>query len=180
MGEADKGLQLLHGKPMISHALTRLAPQVGIMMINANRNIAAYEAFGVPVHPDEVQDFSGPLSGLQAALKYCSTSYLVMSPCDTPFLPLDLVAALGEGLAAHDADLAVAVTGTSNEKMSQPVFCLLKVSLLDNLNLYLAGGGRKAKAWQDTLRVAEVYFADESAFENINTPADLQKFNAIR
>ncbi len=180
MGEADKGLQLLHGKPLVSHVLARLAPQVGAVMINANRNIVAYEAFGVPVLPDEVQDFSGPLAGIQVALRHCSTRYLATSPCDTPFMPIDLVAALGEGLTAHDADIAVAVTGTCDQKMSHPVFCLLEVSLLENLNRYIAGGGRKVKAWQETLKVAEVHFAHEPAFENINTPADLQKFNAFR
>ncbi|OGB23445.1 MAG: molybdenum cofactor guanylyltransferase [Burkholderiales bacterium RIFCSPLOWO2_02_FULL_57_36] len=177
MGEADKGLQLLRGIPMALHAITRLAPQVSTLTISANRNVAAYEAFGVPVRPDEVGNFAGPLAGLQTALSYCSTEYLVTAPCDSPFLPLDLVAALGNGLSMQNADLAFAVTGINDMEQIHPVFCLLRTALLPDLNRYIGAGGRKITAWHASLCAAKVHFSNEDAFQNINTLEDLRKFD---
>lgn len=178
MGNVDKGLQPFRGAPMAMHVLLRLAPQVSNLMINANQNLAPYESFGVPVWPDELQGFAGPLAGLQTALGHCETDYLVTVPCDSPFLPIDLVARLAEALAAHDADLAVAVTGEGNTRQSHPVFCLLKTSLLPHLTLYLQNGGRKIDAWYASLNVTEVVFQDDTEFRNINTLEDLRKFDA--
>lgn len=176
MGHVDKGLQLFRGAPMALHVLMRLAPQVGFMMINANQNLGPYEGFGVPVWPDQMQDFPGPLAGVQTGLVHCETPYLVTAPCDSPFLPTDLVEQLAEGLADANADLAVAVTGDGQTKQSHPVFCLMKASLLPHLTLFLQNGGRKIDAWYNSLPVAEVHFSDEAAFRNINTREELQRF----
>jgi molybdopterin-guanine dinucleotide biosynthesis protein A len=178
MGHVDKGLQPFRGEPMAMHVMLRLAPQVGDLMINANQNLAAYEAFGVPVWPDEMAGFAGPLAGLQTGLAHCETPYLVTVPCDSPFLPRDLVEKLHHALREADADLAVAVTGEGDRRQPHPVFCLLKTSLLPHLTAFLQQGGRKFDAWYASLKVAEVHFPDEAAFRNINTLDELRKFEA--
>ena len=91
MGGVDKGLQNHLGMPLAMHALLRLGPQVGEIMINANRNLGAYEAMGVPVWPDTLPDYAGPLAGFLAGLEHCETPYLVTVPCDSPLFPDDLV-----------------------------------------------------------------------------------------
>jgi molybdopterin-guanine dinucleotide biosynthesis protein A len=144
-------------------------------MINANQNIAPYEGFGVPVWQDEMQGFAGPLAGLQTGLMHCDTEYLVTVPCDSPFLPTDLVARLGTALEENDADLAVAVTGEGETRQPHPVFCLTRASLLPHLTLYLQEGGRKFDKWYSSLKMVEVHFDDESAFRNINTLDELRK-----
>jgi molybdopterin-guanine dinucleotide biosynthesis protein A len=178
MGTVDKGLQAFGGKPMVAHVMERLAPQVGGLMINANQNLDTYRTFGFPVVPDQVPGFAGPLAGLQAGLAHCATPYLVTAPCDSPFLPDDLVGRLSEAVLQANADLAVAITGEGTTRQPHPVFCLLKSSLLPSLETYLAQGGRKVDAWYASLRVAEVKFDDEAAFRNINTLEELQRYQA--
>lgn len=179
MGTVDKGLVALAGKPMVAHVIERLGPQVATLMINANQNHDTYAAYGWPVWPDALPDFAGPLAGLQTGLMHCTTPYLVTAPCDSPFLPLDLVARLTQGLQAQDADLAVAVTQTPDGKRQpQPVFCLVPKTLLTHLNAYLQEGGRKVEHWYRSLRVAEVGFADAQDFRNINTLDELQTQDA--
>ena len=174
MGSVDKGLQVFRGKPMVEHVVDRLQPQVGKLIINANRHLDVYEAFGVPVVPDEISGFAGPLAGLHAGLSHCETPYLVTAPCDSPFLPVDLVDKLSEALVAMKADIAVAVTGDSATQQRHPVFCLLSTHLKDDLADYLGKGGRKMDAWFAMHRQAEVQFADVTSFANINTVAELR------
>jgi len=176
MGHVDKGLQNFRGVPMALHVMMRLQPQVGELMINANQNLSPYESFGVPVWPDEMQGFEGPLAGMQTGLIHCMTEYMVTAPCDSPFLPTDLVARLAQGLQDADANLAVAVTGAGDKRQAHPVFCLMKASLMQHLTDYLRGGGRKIDAWYASLKTAEVHFEDEAAFRNINTVAELREF----
>jgi molybdopterin-guanine dinucleotide biosynthesis protein A len=176
MGGVDKGLQNFRGVSMALHVIMRLSPQVGALMINANQNIAPYEAFGFPVWPDQLSGFEGPLAGMQTGLSQCDTEYMVTAPCDSPFLPTDLVQRLGEGLLAHQAELAVAVTGEGERRQPHPVFCLMRSDILPHLTLYLQNGGRKIDAWYASLNMVEVPFPDESAFRNINTLEELRKF----
>jgi molybdenum cofactor guanylyltransferase len=176
MGNVDKGLQMFRGAPMAMHVMLRLQPQVGPLLINANQNMGPYEGFGVPVWPDQMADFAGPLAGLQTGLAHCETPYLVTVPCDSPFLPTDLVARLYADLIEWDADLAVAVTGEGGERRTQPVFCLMKSTLLAHLTAFLQEGGRKIDSWYASLNVIEVPFPDESAFRNINTVEELRRF----
>lgn len=172
MGGVDKGLQLLDGKAMVRHVAERLAPQVGALLINANRNQAAYAALGYPLIADLVPDFAGPLAGLHAALSAATTPLVVTAPCDSPFLPLDLVQRLHDGLNRARADLAVARTFDQ----PHPVFCLCHRSLLPHLTDFLSTGGRKFDRWYSTLQAVEVPFDDEAAaFDNINTPEELQR-----
>jgi molybdopterin-guanine dinucleotide biosynthesis protein A len=174
MGGLDKGWQLLHGDPLVRHAMRRLAPQVGPMAISANRNLAAYAELGVPVWPDTQQGFAGPLAGLQAGLAHCSTPWLLCAPCDSPFMPADLVVRLASALESGNADIAVAVTGSGEQRRAHPVFCLMKSSVRPHLDAYLAAGKRRFDAWYATLVVAETEFPDEANFRNINTPQDLR------
>jgi molybdopterin-guanine dinucleotide biosynthesis protein A len=175
MGGVDKGLQNHRGVPLALHALLRLQPQVGEMMINANRNLAAYESMGVPVWPDVQADFAGPLAGMLVGLERCETPYLATVPCDTPNFPLDLVDRLAQALEAEGAELAMAATREDGLVMPQPVFCLLKAELLESLVKFLHGGQRKIDRWSAQHRVATVVFDDASAFDNANTIEELQR-----
>jgi molybdopterin-guanine dinucleotide biosynthesis protein A len=180
MGGVDKGLQNHHGVPLALHALLRLQPQVGEAMINANRNLGAYESMGVPVWPDAQGDFPGPLAGVLVGLERCETPYLVTVPCDTPNFPLDLVERLARGLEAEGAELAMAAPREHGEVVAQPVFCLLKSELLESLVKYLQSGQRKIDRWTAQHRVATVVFDDNSAFDNANTPEELQRLQRER
>jgi len=168
MGGVDKGLQLLHEKPMIEHVLARFAPQVDEIVINANQNHDRYAAFGHRVVPDRVGGYAGPLAGLHAGLAAVARPLAVTVPCDSPFLPADLVERLQRELGAND--LAVAKTGDQ----AHPVFALVRRSVATNLEAFLASGGRKIDAWYASLKVVEVSFDDEAdAFRNINTLEEL-------
>lgn len=170
MGGVDKGLVELAGAPLAAHVIGRLAPQVATIVINANQNLERYGALGYPVVPDAVGGFAGPLAGLHAGMTSAKTTFVVTAPCDSPFLPLDLVARLGVALAARDAQLAVAKTFDQ----PHPVFALVRRDVLPHLASFLEGGGRKIDAWYATIAHVEVNFDDEAeAFRNINTAAEL-------
>jgi molybdopterin-guanine dinucleotide biosynthesis protein A len=177
MGGVDKGLQTLDGRPLVQWVLERLAPQVGAVLINANRNLARYGEFGCPVIPDRIPDFAGPLAGLHAALSQANTPLLATAACDSPFLPADLVPRLRVALEAENAELAVVRTGDRVQR----AFCLTRRELLPQLDAFLAAGERKVGLWYASLRVVEVTFDDEAdAFSNINTPEQLAMTTANR
>ena len=178
MGGVDKGLQPHRGMPLAQHALLRLGPQVGQLMINANRNLGAYEAMGVPVWPDASADYPGPLAGLLAGLERCETPYLVSVPCDTPDFPADLVAKLAQALVAQHADIAMAAIIEDGQLRTQPVFCLLKSGLMESLAAYLHSGERKVDRWTALHRCVPVLFDHAAAFFNANTLAELQQLQA--
>ena len=178
MGGVDKGLQTHLGMPLAMHALLRLAPQVGELIINANRNLSAYESMGAAVWPDALPDYPGPLAGFLAGLEHSSTPFLATVPCDSPLFPTDLVARLGERLEAEDAELAIAATWEDGELRLQPVFCLMRASVLDSLVRFTTGGQRKIDAWTASLRTATVRFDEADAFVNANTLAELRRLQA--
>jgi molybdopterin-guanine dinucleotide biosynthesis protein A len=170
MGGVDKGLQPLHGKPMVEHVLARLSPQVGEIIINANQNAETYGKFGHRVVADDIAGFAGPLAGLHAGLKAAMHPLVVTVPCDSPFLPADLVLRLRNELKQND--LSVAKTGDQ----AHPVFALVRRNLLENLETFLLQGGRKIDAWYGSLKYVEVLFDDEAdAFRNINTREELSR-----
>jgi molybdopterin-guanine dinucleotide biosynthesis protein A len=175
MGGVDKGLQNHRGMPLALHALLRLQPQVGELLINANRNLAAYESFGVPVWPDVLADYPGPLAGFLAGMEHAATPWLVSVPCDTPDFPDDLVARLADAAAQADAQIAMPVTVEDGERRTQPVFCLMQTALLESLVAYTKAGGRKIDQWTAMHRTVEVPFDDARAFFNANTLAELQQ-----
>ena len=173
MGGVDKGLKPLNGKPMVGWVIDRFAPQVDELLINANQNLDVYAAFGHRVIPDQIGGFAGPLAGLHRGLHEAAHDLVATVPCDSPFLPQDLVARLRAALDGQGAELAVARTGDQ----AHPVFCLCRKSVLGGLTAFLENGGRKIDAWYSALRVAEVAFDDEAdAFSNINTEAELKGF----
>ncbi len=177
MGGVDKGLQLLNGRPLVSHVIERLAPQVDELLINANQNGERYAAFGYPVLADRIPEFAGPLAGLHAALSAATHPLVATAPCDSPFLPADLISRLFQALTATNADLAVARTFDQ----PHPVFCLCRHELLPHLTDFLARGERKMALWHAALKVVEVAFDDEAeAFENINTREELGRFETPR
>lgn len=170
MGGADKGLQLLAGRPLLAHVIERFAPQVDALLLNVNHHTAAYAAFGLPVVGDATPGYAGPLAGVQAGLQACTTPLLACVPCDVPLLPTDLVSRLCAGLVAARADVAVALAGGR-----QQAACMLcRREVLSGLTDFLNTGERKVGAWLASLNVAGVDFADAAAFANINTFDELQ------
>ena len=170
MGGVDKGLQPFRGQPMVAHVVERFAHQVDELLINANRNAQAYAQFGHPVIADEIAGFAGPLAGFERGLAHAQGALVVTAPCDSPFLPGDLVARLRRALEDARADLAVARTGDQ----PHPVFSLMRRDVHPSLRDFLASGQRKIDKWYASLEVVEVAFDDEAeGFLNINTREEL-------
>ena len=173
MGGVDQGLKLLRGRAMVEWVIERFGPQVEELLVNANQNLETYAAFGYRVIPDEIGGFAGPLAGLHRGLSEARCALVATAPCDSPFLPHDLVSRLAQQLDARAADLAVARTG----EQPHPVFCLCRRSVLPSLTAFLESGGRKIDAWYSALSVVEVPFDDKAAaFSNINTEDELASF----
>ena len=173
MGGVDKGLKPLRGKPMVQWVIERFAPQVDELLINANQNPETYGAFGHRVVADAIGGFAGPLAGLHRGLSEAQHNLVATVPCDSPFLPRDLIARFCSALESRGAEIAVAKTGDQ----PHPVFCLCRREVLPGLTAFLANGGRKIDAWYATLKVVEVPFDDEAdAFSNINTQDELRSF----
>ena len=173
MGTVDKGLKILRGKPMVQWVAERFAPQVTEVLINANQNIDKYQILGYKVIPDEIGGFAGPLAGLHRGLSEATHELIATAPCDSPFLPTDLIARLHASMEKARADLTVAKTGDQ----PHPVFCLCRKSVLPSLTDFLAGGGRKIDAWYAKLKIVEVLFDDQpDAFSNVNTADELEAF----
>ena len=187
MGGVDKGLQNFRGMPLALHALMRLQGQVGAVMVNANRNLAAYESLGAEVWPDALPDHAGPLAGFLTGLERCNSAFLLTVPCDTPLFPADLVDRLAEAMAREEADIAMvrAPEAGKDGKLflrTQPVFCLLKRDLLESLTQFTQEGGRKIDTWTALHTTAYADFDqagdDPRAFFNANTLAELHALEA--
>ena len=187
MGGIDKGLQNFRGLPLALQTLMRLQLQslpLQEVLINANRNLSAYESLGVPVWPDSIDGFAGPLAGFLTGLERCETPLLLTVPCDTPMFPLDLVERLYTAMAEQNADIAMAAAPEADGTVRpQPVFCLLKIDLLESLVKFTQSGGRKIDAWTGQHRCAIVPFDrpgdSPQAFANANTLAELQQLEAL-
>jgi molybdopterin-guanine dinucleotide biosynthesis protein A len=189
MGGVDKGLQTFNGMPLAQHTLARLkmGGGVGHIMVNANRNLPAYETFGAPVYPDTLADYAGPLAGFLTGFAHCQTLYLMTTPCDTPLFPVDLVARMGEAMARENADIAMAAAPEIGKNgqiqvRPQPVFCLLRTSLQPSLVKFTQDGGRKIDAWTALHKTVIVPFDqpgdDPRAFFNANTLAELRQLES--
>lgn len=195
MGGVDKGLQALKGRPLVTWVMQALAPQVQMLLINANRSQEAYRALGVPVLADPPLDpdlpdshqtaYAGPLAGMLAGLRACQTPWLVTAPCDTPVLPTDYVvrlrlAALKKGsriAMVRAVELEGDNTTPTGALRRQPVFSLIHRELAHDLAQYLARGERKIDLWMDQHQPAMVDFEPATtapfAFANINTLQEL-------
>jgi molybdopterin-guanine dinucleotide biosynthesis protein A len=154
------------------------------IMVVANRNLSAYESFGVQVWPDSTDDFAGPLAGFLTGLERCETSLLLTVPCDSPLFPLNLTNKLLDALISEEADIAVAAAREEDGSVrAQPVFCLMQVSLLESLVKFMQGGGRKIDAWTALHKTVLVPFdtpdVDPRAFFNANTLEELHRLENI-
>jgi molybdopterin-guanine dinucleotide biosynthesis protein A len=169
MGGIDKGLILINGKPMVEHVIAALRAEIDSLLINANRNLEQYAAFGYPVVPDIMDGYLGPLAGMASGMRACATRYIVTAPCDSPLVANNLVRRLYETLAREGADISVAHDG----ERAHPVFAMMRCDLLPNLLDYLNAGERKIDRWYTQHRLAVAYFRDEpEAFLNVNSPQE--------
>jgi molybdopterin-guanine dinucleotide biosynthesis protein A len=164
----NKALRDLRGLPLIEWVIGAIMPQGNEILISANDNQAALAEFGYPVIQDLLPGYAGPLAGLQAAMHYASGEWVASVPCDTPFLPDDLIERLFEAAGAAEAAVAV-VNGRR-----QPAIALYRRNVLHKLSAYLDSGERKASAWLDLLEVREAKFDDADAFININSLEELE------
>ncbi|HEX5805426.1 MAG TPA: molybdenum cofactor guanylyltransferase MobA [Macromonas sp.] len=188
MGGLDKGLQAYAGQALAQRALERLRQQQGDLlagcMLSANRNLETYAGWNLPVLSDALPGHAGPLAGVLSGLAHCPTPWLLCVPCDCPRFPLDLLPRLAQELTVSGADLALAV-GRDDDGCwrDQPVFCLLRQSLHDDLARYLAEGGRAMGRWLDRQACVRVRFDathdDPLAFANANTLAELQALQSL-
>lgn len=169
MGGEDKGLVELGGRPLLDYIISALQPQVGEILVNANRNLERYRAFGYPVIEDIMGDFCGPLVGMATGMQATGNPWLLTVPCDSPFVPAQLAATLGHALVNEQAELSVAHDGVR----MQPVFALLDCRLLPSLLDYLNGGGRKIDTWYAQHRLVLADFSSvPETFLNLNSPED--------
>lgn len=167
----DKGLQTLHGRALLSWVQEAVRHDSDEILINANNTQQAYVQFGSRVIADLLPDWPGPLAGLHAALLAAKNEYVMTVPCDTPFLPDDLIPRLLASLTLRSAEAAVAVTGGCR----QPTIALYRKRVLPGLLAYLESGGRKVNDWLDSLQLSEVVFDNVADFDNINTLDDLAR-----
>ena len=173
MGGQDKGLVQLDGKPMIGHVISALVSQADSLIINANRNLETYAAFGYPVIRDELEGFQGPLAGILCALDRIDSPYLLCVPCDVPGLPGDLARRLSTALQEQQGELAVVHDG---EKL-QPAFALIPTELRDDLRDYMQRGERRLRSWCREHRLALADYSDQpESFANINDAGELQRY----
>jgi len=172
MGGQDKGLLELNGRPLIEHVLAVLNPQVGQVLINANRNQDLYRSLGHPVIEDGHRGFQGPLAGFAAALGASSTPYVLLAPCDAPLLPDDYAKRMVAALLAGSSDIAIAHDGMR----LQPVHALISCALSYDLSRFLDQGGRKIDRWYAQQRTTLADFSHcPEAFSNLNTPEQHRK-----
>jgi molybdopterin-guanine dinucleotide biosynthesis protein A len=169
MGGSDKGLMTLQGMAMVEHVISRLKPQVGALVINANRNIETYATFGFPVIEDIVGDYFGPLAGMASGMKNAVTRFVLCAPCDTPLLGNDLVNRMYASLVKEQAEICVVHDG----ERTHPVIVLLERKLLSSMLDYLDAGERKIDRWFAQHKLALADFSDcPQCFMNINSPEE--------
>ncbi|OOF53508.1 molybdenum cofactor guanylyltransferase MobA [Rodentibacter genomosp. 2] len=167
----DKGLQVLHSKPLIQYMIERLRPQITDISINANRNQAEYAKFGFPVFADELANFQGPLSGMLSGLDKAKTDFVLFVPCDSPFFPNNLLEKLKSAVENDRTLIAYAC----DEEREHPTFCLMSIVLKEALRTYLASGERRLLQFMRENGGVAVKFAEnEGQFVNFNTLNDLQ------
>lgn len=178
MNGAEKGLQQLQGKPLISHIVGRLTPQIARIHLNINRSQAEYQTYfpQLPFYCDSLSDFQGPLGGMLAGFEKIQSEYLLFVPCDTPFLPTNLVKKLSVALAINQAQIAYAHDG----ERAHPTIALIHRSVVEPLCHYLASGKRRLFHFFQTQKSVAVDFSEQkSAFQNMNTFADLENFSLM-
>lgn len=176
MGGEDKGLIELHGRPLLDYIIAGLRPQTGHILVNANRNLDRYRAFGYAVIEDIMGDYFGPLAGMASGMQACNTPLLLTVPCDSPFIPAGLTEKLYSAMMDADAEISVAHDGVR----MQPVFALLRCELLPSLLAYLEDDGRKIDTWYGQHRlVASDFSSHPETFLNLNSPDDMRLLEQV-
>jgi len=176
MQGTDKGLITLKGKPMITYVINALNTHLDEIFINANRNKQQYQELGYPVISDLTDDYLGPLAGILSGLKATKKEFLLVVPCDSPNLSDTILIELYNNIKQNKADIAVAHDGNR----MHPVFALIKKTLINSLNEYLADGGRKIDEWYFLNNYCVVRFTDShEMFNNINSPKDLEAHKVV-
>lgn len=188
MGGGDKSLKLLGGRPMLAHAISRLGPQVGKMVVSSNRESERYSEYGLPVVADPIEGFAGPLAGVLAGFEWTlahvpEARWIATAATDTPFFPGDLVARFVAAAGHHEKMIGLAKSGDQ----LHPVFGLWPVVLADDLRRWLTeGDNRTIMAWVDRHEMVEVAFPGFAVagemldpFFNANTPEDMEVAEAI-
>ncbi|MBM7068531.1 molybdenum cofactor guanylyltransferase MobA [Actibacterium sp. 188UL27-1] len=176
MGGGDKGLLMLDGQTMLTRVMDRLAPQVDRMVLNANGEAGRFSDYSLPVIPDSIAGFPGPLAGVLAGMDHAAENgmaQILTVAADTPFFPIDLY----DRLHADDAPIRLAATHEHGRTYRHPTFGLWPVALRHDLREALNNGLRKVVLWTDRHGTGEVLFAAE-AFFNVNTPEDLTEARA--
>jgi molybdenum cofactor guanylyltransferase len=170
MGNQDKGLVRFKGQPLVNYAIAAMSPVADQTIINANRNLADYQQFGLPVVSDQTDSFDGPLAGILAAMLVAESGILLVTPCDSPLVKASHLKKLLLTRKEHDADVAVAFDG---ERL-HPVFLALKTGLKSNLQDYLRSGQRKMENWLTLQKIVKADFSQEpNIFININSLSEL-------
>jgi molybdopterin-guanine dinucleotide biosynthesis protein A len=176
MGGADKGLVLLAGRPLVWHVIQRLQHQASSLLLSVNRNVDLYAQFGLPLLTDAPGDaaptYAGPLAGVEQGLRACKSEWLLVAPCDTPCLPLDLASRLYGHCVAHD--LLAAWCTARGDAQVHPLPCLLHRDSLPSLQAFRAKGGASVMVWLRSLSAQYVEFPEPAAFANVNAPSALQ------
>lgn len=170
MGLQNKGLLPLARQPLVAHVIARLSTQIDRIIISANDDLGAYQQFGLPVIPDLMAAYPGPLGGIYSVMQNISSEWLLTAPCDTPYLPLDYVQRMRAAMSGHHAYVA------HDGVRLQAGFCLLRRSLLPTLEQTLQAKRFAVYRFLELIGAQQVDFSDEvAAFININTPEDLVK-----
>lgn len=174
MAGVDKAFIELQGKPLIQWVIDSVSDQVGQLYINTSRQDKKYKALGYPLIPDIIGPDIGPLAGILTGLESAPSKYLLISPCDTPLLPVNVCAVLYQHLCKSDAKAATVHDGNK----LHPVILLVDCALVENLSAYIDAGYRSVAGWLEVIGALQVDFSDQrNAFHNVNTPDDLSKFD---
>lgn len=175
VGGVDKGLLDFNGEPIAKRVIVRLKKQTQLILVSANRHRSDYEAFGVPVVQDRIPDYQGPLAGIEAALSVCPSPYLLIAPCDAPFISLDLGMQLYQCMEASGTQVVYASSQTQEGRWdAEPMFALIRTQSLSHLRAYLESGERKVLSWYQSVSYATVCINDSRCFANANTPDDFK------
>lgn len=177
MGGGDKGALVIGGRSMLDRVIDRLGPQVDALVLNANGDADRFAEYGLPVIPDTLADYPGPLAGVLAGMQHAAGqgyTHIATAAADTPFFPPDLVARLTRAAARAGTPIALAGTQEDGRTSRHPTFGLWPVDLRADLQAALEGGLRKVVLWTDKHGAATAAF-DDHAFFNVNTPEDLTR-----
>lgn len=171
MNGVDKGLVLLNGREMICYIIDALKPNVSEVVVNANRNLDAYEKFGASVVADSIEGYQGPLAGLEAGMSQAKTPWVFTCPCDSPIQSSSLLPYMWQQIKNTDANIGLAYDG----ERTHPVFSLVQTNLLESLRAYLGAGDRKIDRWFEQHKLLTIDCSDyATSFVNINTEDELQ------